>query len=309
MKGATIAFIFTLAAIYGSLTDDTRAEDACPPLRQVASVEMSTGAYGEITIPLSISGHQINSGIATDEQFSFIKSSSAAGFGMPLEPIKAYELGAGDTRLHNYAIAQPMKLGQMAGRVRFVVMPDQDVESDMSAVLSSDFLKNYDVEFDYGQDRLNLYSPAHCPGGVIYWTHDPAARIPMEVDAWGRVQISTELDGKPLRATLATETGESTLYMWQNETMFADQMSQWKVVDNDPGVAVGYQKTETDYEHTFKSLSLEGLAIGNPTIKVKSVDRIILKPMLYIGMDVLRRLHLYLAYKESNLYATSASAH
>ena len=69
------------------------------------------------------------------------------------------------------------------------------------------------------------------------------------------------------------------------------------------------KKTETDYEHTFKSLSLEGLAIGNPTIKVKAVDRVILKPMLYIGMDVLRRLHLYLAYKESNLYATSASAH
>jgi hypothetical protein len=301
--------IGTLLAGFTSFTNPAKAGDSCPSLRQIASVEISTGPFGDVSVPIAISGHQTHFGIVTQERFSAIKSSSAAGLAMPLEPIKAYQLGIEDTRLHNYAVANPMKLGELADTVRFVVLPDNDIASGVSGFLSTDFLKNYDIEFDFAQGRLNIFSQDHCTGGVVYWTHDVAARIPMDVDAWGRIKISAELDGKPIEASLGTGYTESQLYIWQNETMFADQMSQWRVIDNNSGAPVGYKRTDTTYEHTFKSLSLEGLAIGNPTIKIESIERLLLKPHLYIGMDVLRRLHLYLAYREGSLYVTSASAH
>jgi hypothetical protein len=81
------------------------------------------------------------------------------------------------------------------------------------------------------------------------------------------------------------------------------------------------------YRHAFKSLSFEGLTISNPSLDIipdlqrgqmerppatgtrmpdSSVEQKL--PDLLIGMDVLRHLHLYIAYKEQKLYITPESA-
>ena len=81
------------------------------------------------------------------------------------------------------------------------------------------------------------------------------------------------------------------------------------------------------FEHTFKSLEFEGLLVQNPIVQVipdvlrnsksgnsdaetgsllpnSALDEESIK--MCIGMDVLRQLHVYIAYKEKVLYLTPA---
>jgi hypothetical protein len=270
---------------------------------------MGTLSDGVVYIPVGIGGHQLNFSVATNEQFSWINMSSASGLSLPREPITAYGLAVESTRLHDYAIADPIKLGNVSGRMRLVVVPDNYATSDVSGELSSDFLKNYDVEFDFAKNRFNLYLPDHCEGGVVYWTRDAASRVPAQISAWGVVSFDAELDGKSVRAMLATGSRESTLLVSENEAKFGDQASEWKLIKSEPHVPEWRNGHVTTYEHVFNSLSLEGIAVANPGITIKSIGWLTVKPQLYIGMDIVRQLHLYIAYKEGNLYVSAAGAH
>ncbi len=64
------------------------------------------------------------------------------------------------------------------------------------------------------------------------------------------------------------------------------------------------------YAYPFKSLTMGGLAVANPKILLSDThsfgkDR----AQGLLGMNVLRRLHLYFAYRERELYISAASPH
>ena len=82
------------------------------------------------------------------------------------------------------------------------------------------------------------------------------------------------------------------------------------------------------FEHTFQKLSFEGLEVANPRIAVfptigskdpnngfvtgsrsqKVDDRDASAPTMLIGMNILSKLHLYIAFREQKIYITPASA-
>src|SRR6185312_13814340 len=90
----------------------------------------------------------------------------------------------------------------------------------------------------------------------------------------------------------------------------------------------GVDRAKT-YTHRFKSLALEGIAIGNPTLdlipdllrnkihdprdtvsgdtRIKNPSRKTTLDDMIVGMDILHRLHVYIAYKEKKLYITPAT--
>jgi hypothetical protein len=78
------------------------------------------------------------------------------------------------------------------------------------------------------------------------------------------------------------------------------------------------------WRHRFKSLSLAGLEVANPEVAIipdkmsaklnswstgTQMDKPTFdKPPMLIGMNVLRHLHVYIAYKEKKLYITPAAS-
>jgi tetratricopeptide (TPR) repeat protein len=91
------------------------------------------------------------------------------------------------------------------------------------------------------------------------------------------------------------------------------EISDWH--ENMAGLAVVSKRsdgTPATYHFPFQTLSFSGVAVANP-------DILIMRPLgtgdvgssevpFAIGQDVLRQLHLYVAYRERALYATSAEA-
>jgi hypothetical protein len=144
----------------------------------------------------------------------------------------------------------------------------------------------------------------------------------MHVVNSGHIILPVVLDGHPFDAVL--DTGSSATFISQDvahNTFGLDQSSPGMVrVSDDGGPG-----TVPVYRHTFKTLALEGLSIANPGIDIfEKVGSSRIPPHLgsrlsdsdesggntdfVLGLNELRHLHLYIAYKEQKLYITPAGS-
>jgi hypothetical protein len=65
------------------------------------------------------------------------------------------------------------------------------------------------------------------------------------------------------------------------------------------------------YSYHFKTLTFGGVTVTNPEFRLESYELSKIPawaPTVFIGMNVLRQLHLYIAYEEHTLYISKAAA-
>ncbi len=63
---------------------------------------------------------------------------------------------------------------------------------DFGGILGSEMLRNVDVDFDFSANKVNLFSPDHCAGNVVYWQTPtvPVAIVPFTLNASGQHHVS-----------------------------------------------------------------------------------------------------------------------
>ncbi|HEY2067996.1 MAG TPA: aspartyl protease family protein [Rhizomicrobium sp.] len=183
-------------------------------------------------------------------------------------------------------------------------------DNAVAGVLGPSHLMTFDVEFDFGHSRLNLYAPDHCPGKVVYWAQNYVT-VPFKLEGLVHIQFPMMLDGKSVSVTLDSGAPASVLNMTAAKELFG-------LDANSPGVEfAGYINDEKRdelrfYRCRFKSLSMNGIEIRNPTVflmpdrmAAQTDDRIHL-PQMILGLREMVSLHLYIAYDERVIYATAA---
>jgi hypothetical protein len=72
------------------------------------------------------------------------------------------------------------------------------------------------------------------------------------------------------------------------------------------------RRNRREYDYQFDTLAFSGIAINKPSVVLMSYrDPLpnIFHRNLILGLGVLRRLHIYIAYREHVMYITSATAH
>ena len=77
-------------------------------------------------------------------------------------------------------------------------------------VLGTGTFDSVDFELDLSRGKLNLFSPDHCPGRVVYWT-DEATSAPLLKGPMGNLYAAMELDGKKVQTIFASDTAETSL--------------------------------------------------------------------------------------------------
>lgn len=225
------------------------------------------------------------------------------------------------------ARAESFNIGGLhAGSYDFMIDPGKPLYDDASiaGVLGQNVFKHFDIDIDFGAGKLNFISQDHCEGKVIYWPATAVAVIPTHVLKDGQVIIPVTLNGKTLKAELDTGSTDTTLMQRSAEGDFNLKLGS----ADTPTAGVLPDRTGAyTYHHVFQTLSLEGLDIRNPDIYIlpdmlrglvssephvgsmlrdpEDVDK---TPDMLLGMNVLRHLHVYIAYKEQKLYVTAASA-
>jgi predicted aspartyl protease len=292
-----------------------RAQDAEPQptcrLIRLASLDMGTDSTGGATLSASIRDHPVTLLVDTGGFVTMFTESTVTALGIPSEVVPQSGLYIyGGIPLRRFAHVSEFRLGRMkVGAMDFPLLPPNFLPPDLDGIIAPDLLYNFDVDFDFANAKLNLFSKDHCEGKVIYWTRNAAAvvKIPVRTDDALHFVFPVELDGKEVEATLDTGASGSGLSLDTAEDLFdlKEDSPSMRHVSGPNGI-------KDAYIYPFKTLSFDGVTVDHPDILMVS-DRDSkmggARAKLIIGMNVLRHLHLYIAYHERTLYLSDATLH
>jgi predicted aspartyl protease len=299
----TIVLAFLLAS-------HARAQTAWPEdckLHRIASFPMTVKG-GHILVPVSVNGQQKMFIVDTGGYATSITQNAAAALDLPARRTHSH-MGRdiGGKYEDSYVIASTFELGRMQAKdFDLLVMNANDMADGL---LAPDLLRNFDVEFDFEAMTLNLFRPHSCQDRAVYWT-DKYIALPITAAQVVHVRVPVTLEGKDMRAILDTGAPFSTMSLLSAGHFFDISRASPGIapVGAIRGVSGGQLAT---YAYPFKTLTMGGVAVANPRILLTDSDNFLGSndASLLLGLDIMRRLHMYFAYHESMLYISVADAH
>jgi predicted aspartyl protease len=282
-----------------------QADESCI-LQKITTLDTSADSMGGVLVPMSVGAANLNMLVDTGGVYSMMTSASADRLGLSQTRIMDPVLRMmGGKPVDHYVVANDVLLGGLrAKQLQFLILPDVRLAKEVEGTIAPDILQSYDDDFDLGNNKLSLFSQDHCRGKVVYWTTDAHAEIPFKIDGFGHADIPVNLDGKIFYAWIDTGASQTVMSLETAQSAFGfaatdPQLKSYKDGDN------------ADFQYPFLSLSFEGVSVQNPDIVLlpNAASRWMGQPRIILGMNVIRKLHLYFAYKEKKLYVTPASAH
>jgi hypothetical protein len=322
MRTLVLLSILTLATLQTS-----NAAEAAPDckLKQVASIDL-TVSNNRIYLPVVLGEHAALMMLNTQSGVSVLWAEIAAKYGLPHTNLaKGIDASFGRQRISQYAIATPFKLGSVTIKeAQFALVsvdgPSAEGTMDVAGLVGMDFFNTVDVELDVRNKHMNLFSQDHCRGAVVYWTNT-YAEVPLHHGRIGTWYFPMELDGKKIEATLATGAPQTTLTTDVTGKLygFDEHSRDIETETNGAGKPVA--------QYRAMALTAKGLNVNNTRIRLlpgkkecglringaednaaQYANCIGSESPLYLGMNILQQLHLYLATKENVLYVSSADA-
>jgi len=295
--GAVLGAIGFLAAF----ALPVRAEDCT--LQQIASLPMIENEQGSPVVSVLIDGQPRTMLIDTGGFWSLLEPRVAALYPVRNTRVQGL-LGLGAIKLSQTVQVPSVQIGPVKiDRVDFFVEP-AGYGSGIEGTLGANWLKVFDVEIDPVENTVTLISQKHCDGGVVHWPHQDVATVPVDFNrAEGRITIPMTLDGKELRALIDTGAAETILSLRAAERLFGLKPDSPGVLPNG-SISGKNGRAEPAYRYQFNALEMDGIAFKNAWLTLAAT--VGNEPDLILGMHQLRGLHLYFAYGEKKLYATTA---
>jgi predicted aspartyl protease len=309
----------------GFLVNGFARAETCKPLTLVTSIDtIPVRNQAAVLVPIKVNGQTQVMLLDTGGVFSEISEKAAKNLKLDMRESPLVLVGISGSKTRLVAHAGSVTLGRLHGSgYDFIVDKTLDGNNAFTGVIAPNLLTNYDVELDFAKNKLNLLSPDHCQGGVIYWPASAAAMIPIRVAKSGHIVVPVELDGVKLDALVDTGASQTVL----SEPVATDDLGLKLNTKDTPDIGNLKDKLHSRiYRHRFKQLTIGGIGVSNPSIDIvpdlmnnqfshappigtrlrvnDEADRL---PDLLVGMDILPHLHLYIAYKEEKLYVTPAA--
>ena len=321
--------IVVAAALLAALSSKGARAETCS-LAQMASLDMTLGKSGVPEVPITVNGTNYNFMVDTAGLYSKISDDLAQKLNLKQTPTgqEIYSV-TGMTHAKSVDI-DSLKLGaNEAKHFHLMVGSGLNMSKNADGVLAGDLLQLFDVEFDFAKGKLNLFSQNHCPGKVVYWTQTGYAEIPFRfasgpIQTTGHINFDMTLDGHELETDF--DTGSSWTWIRHKAALRVFGLD-----DASPGMQRDPNSKDDSpiFFKKFELLQLGGVAVKNPEIEIitdhvedafrmahseKSRDdpvygSSISLEALTLGMNVISKLHIYLAYKEHKVYVTAADAH
>jgi predicted aspartyl protease len=319
-----------VCAVAAVLSMGTAWADECPPLRLATNVKLEPSHNGAREwVPVEIAGRHKYLLLDTGSPVSTIGIELAHELKLDIHGAASKVFGVTGSYMDHYVVTE-LAIGTLKSD-NIYLMVDKDgppSSAEAAGILGADILSHYDVSIDFAANKLDLIDKRHCEGRVVYWQKSALAVVPFHLQ-YTHIVLPVTLDGKNLNALLDTGAVTSALTQPIAEREFKLQLGSTDTPQ--VGKLNGKESTKT-WRHTFRSLSFEGVDVNNPAItiipdlvttavedqpqtgsRLAGVHRSALYlplheavPDILLGMDVLRNLHVYIAYKEEKLYITPA---
>ncbi len=327
---ARAAFLIALLLATPAMADN------CGHLKLRASLDMTLTRGDAILVPATANGTGMRMLLDTGGAVSSLSTKTVKALGLTHLDAAMKLLDVTGNASREFVRLNTLEMGGLKGTdIALMIWPDPNAPFD--GLIAGDILKHYDVEFNFVTQKVNLFSPDHCEGQVIYWPNTGVAVVPFSTGRFvnnvpgqparlqrvqdTHIRVPVTLDGKTFSAIIDTGAYNTSMSA-------ATAKSAFDVTADSPGavpagVLNGDPKAQR-FGYVFHSLAFEGIAVSNPHVVifpdligkkdpdntlvlgsniVKSDDS--MGPEITIGMDVLKRLHVYIAYNEQKLYLTA----
>jgi predicted aspartyl protease len=314
---------FIVPALLAALLPATGAKAADCSLKIVDKIQMErTSGIDEDLIPVVINGQPRKFLFDTGGERTQITRDAVTGLNLPVTQGNFQMMDASGKVSRDQASAQTFQFGHMRGsNVQMPVNPIQSQRFD--GIIALEVLRASDIEVDFGTDVMNMFSTDHCDGAVVYWKAPAVATVPVVGHGY-HISVPVMLDGHEVRADIDTGSTNTVLYADRAKGFY--NLTLGDADTPEVGITNGDDNLKT-YAHVFKSLAFGSIVVNNPHIDIipRLVGRDLSKigvqgsrvrterdeidqPDLILGMNVLRKLHIYIAVKENKMYITDASA-
>lgn len=315
MQGCLLLLAALIACPPTSFADEAPQNRDCR-LRRLASIDLDIGTY--VIMPVSLDGNQTRMGLTTAMGISVIFKQDAEqmhlAIAKPPSPSGTMEKVTVDSfSLGSLDIGKVQLMAIGGPQTRNPAVPAYVGWFAMTSLVGMDF------ELDFAHNKLNLFSTAHCPGKVVYWT-DTAASVPYSLDMTGIPVFPMELDGQKVAATVQAGGSNTKLRTDFSKKIYGfDEHSpgiETRTLDSGKTIshyramkmtAQGLSVTNADVELVPGSKGCFVSTSAGPQRSAAYADCHGVVP-LTLGLDVLRHLRLYFATKEHVLYFTPADA-
>lgn len=316
-----IAAALTLAAPL--LSGAAKAADSCQ-MRLVASVPATLSPRNALLLDATINDLPVKIQVDTGAQTSTLSRKFATRVGMPIENMPGVVYGLTGEALNEKTRMRSLRLGNSVSTNAAVVLTPvggDGTDGEPVALFGADYLQNYDVEIDVAGGKVNLFSQDHCPGQVVYWAPDyfKSKIYYVGESMLHRPTMDISIDGKPLRALL--DTGAYTNIMRLAVATDRFDLSPTSPDMQKMGETKGIEgRTLDTYQHTFQSMTFGDITLHNTKMMIAPINTAAHvasigsrlnnsmgdQPDVFIGMTLLKQLHLFIAYSENTLYYTIA---
>jgi len=319
MKSSISHAMPLLAALV--ITAPALAAETCSNLTRINTVDIVNGPNRAL-VPVSINGVQELFLLDTGGDISQVSRDLVQQLKLPVREGHVKMLDLYGNASSDQVVIEDFGLGRMKGKdIQMMVQPNPDFARGTRYVglLAADLMGKYDVELDFGGNKLNYYLPDHCEGRVVYWQPSVVAVVPIKLKGT-HLSIPVTLDGHTLTAEIDTGSPGTNLR--------ADIAKRVFGVTADSSGSTPIQSTSMPgaFGRVFSTLGFEGVQVSNPRVAVlpnlvgkndrdntvqtgsliKREDDDIDAADMLIGMDVLKKLHIYMAFGERRLYISSA---
>jgi hypothetical protein len=222
--------------------------------------------------------------------------------------------------------AATFEIGGVTGKsMQLVIANDKEMgkTKPWDGRMTGDMFAQYDIDFDFGAGKLGFMTATNCADlkQVAYWAHSEVAVIPMKLSE-GKIKVPVIIGGHQLDAVIETGSAKTVMRRAVGEDFGLVAGSAEVPADGDARDGMG----QPIYVHVFPQISFGGVIAQNIPVRIQAnsmvhpinrtpilgsraqfaPDPTTKLPDLAIGMDVLRKLHIYAAFGQDKLYVTAA---
>jgi hypothetical protein len=272
---------------------ESRAAEPCTPPQRIATIPFDPNESSTPHVPVSLEGRQTQLLLSTSAYWSGLRRDLVREFG--IRTVSDY----------NAARVSDFKLGSVpyAGSVDFVVdkrVSDKPIER-YGGVLGLNLLTRYDLEIDNAGKKISLFSEDHCSGAGVYWTDEALTLL---IDKRRPVKyLGTEVKAKDYENQIVLPIAQVIVGGKEASAIF-DTASEGTIVDTFFAKDHLGVTPVAPYTHTFKSFTVSGMEFANMParfVRLRGVD-------VVLGMNELKKLRLYFAFKDGMIHITAADA-
>lgn len=301
------------------------AQAACK-LQQLASVQVEITPNGGVLVPMKINGREVWMALSMSTGMAMVAPAAIAPLGLKTAPFIGRDAFFNGARVTQQVRADSLLLGK-ADFTDWTLLvsptprPLQGYKGrPVVGTLSSMFMNVVDLELDLAARKMSLYKQASCRGDQVYWGGE-VTMVKLYRDAGGLLFFPMEVNGKLVETSLNTSDQRSVIDERVTQDFYGFRIGSAGVsTETLPGPNGPRTVGVRPMDLSAKGLGISGVPVSivgdrgtrcTPTrngesggIGFKGCVSIV--PM-ELGTDVLAKLRLYIASRESRIYFTLAA--